>query len=994
MTALFCDLVDSIGMSLRLDAEQLLRVLDIYFKHCDAIVADHGGYLARFMGDGILAYFGYPQANEDDAANAVSAGLAILDTIGSLDLALETPLQARVGIATGLVVVSDRISRANSRTTEIVGKTPNLAARLQSVAAPGRIVIADSTRRVTRGAFTYRDLGTISLKGFTKPLQAWEVASSGVAESRYRAHQQGEALPFVGRKHELDLLVRAWTDARVGNGQVIQLIGEAGIGKSRLIEALEQRIAGDAHVRMRLFCSPQHSDSTLYPVIEQLQRAASFARQDTAMVRADKLFQLLGQSGEPDETTFAALAALLSIPLGRSTRLDTMTPEKRKEVTMAALLYQFTRLSASVPIVMILEDAQWIDATSLELLQLFVEQAREHQFLLIISARPEFKRRWTDVPFVTTLYLERLDPSSSEELCKQAAGNFLPDSLLRQIVERSDGIPLYLEELTRAVVESLQLGDDETADTSIEDEVPIPLSLYDSLVARLDRLGTARQIANIGAVIGRKFNGDLLAAVASRMGVELNSGLRRLIRSGLVSQSGRPPASSFLFRHALIRDAAYDSLLRSDRQIIHSEIGGVLRAKFPDLIETEPEIAAYHLSHSRTPFEAIPYWEKAGQRATLRAAHGDATVHYTAALDLIKRQAEGPEREQHELSILLPLAISLSSSRGYAVDEVRDALTQARNICDRLGNVSTLYPVLRGLCTFHITRNDLDIAEELARRCIGIGQQSENIPYLIEGYNALGYVLFGRGELEQARIYLELALCIYDKNEHLGLAFPTEQDPKMTCASLLTLTLHLQGASARAATECEQSVAWARRLNRPFDLAYALVFASQYCTLSKNYLQAKEFAEESMTISQAHGFGLWYLCAQLELGCALTHLGQIEEAISILEPGVARWAEIGCKFNSCFNMGELAVCYAAAGHLELARRTIDIAIERPGNDGDLAYLSRLYRIRADILAKAPAPDWGQIERDLRQAISIARSQGAAMLESEALVQLKEILPSQ
>jgi class 3 adenylate cyclase/tetratricopeptide (TPR) repeat protein len=991
MTALFADLVNSVGIAVRLDPEELMRIRDSYLECCDEIITEHGGYLAQFLGDGILAYFGYPRATEDDAADAVSAGLAILDAVGRLDVAPEAPLQARVGVATGLVVVSERVSRAKDRTVELIGKMPNLAARLQSIARPGALVIADSTRRITRGRFTYNDLGRVSLKGFTKPVQAWEVTQSSTA-SRYRARLQGEPLPFVGREGELEILVRSWGKARAGRGQVVEIIGEPGIGKSRLIETLEQRLAGDRPIRVRWFCSPQHGDSALHPVIEQLQRAASIKRQDAATARLDKLRRLIGQSDESGEVNLAAFAALLSIPLDRPSALDTLTPEKRKEVTMAALLAQFAQLSAARPVMMIVEDLHWVDATTLELLQLIAQRTGECPVLLIITTRPEFRPRWTEVSFVT-LNLGRLDPDNSEELCKQAAGNALPDSVARQIVERSDGNPLYVEELTRAVVESLESGEDETSDRSVDSAPGIPLSLHDSLVARLDRLGAARRIANIGAVIGRRFSYDLLSAVASKPDAELRSSLHQVVLSGLVGQSGLPPTSSYLFRHALIRDAAYDSMLRTDRQTLHGRVGSVLRDKFPDLVETEPEMAAYHFSRSGAPVEAIPYWEKAGQRATSRGAHGDAAVHYGAALDLVRKQHEGVEREQRELSLLIPLVISLSSSRGYSVDEVREVLTLARNICDRLGNVSTLYPILRGLCTFHIVRSDLDIAEELARRCIRIGEETTNIPYLIEGHNALGYVLYGQGELEQARIHLERALHLYEENEDSSLVFPTEQDPKMTCACLLAFILHLQGDIAAAAARHEQSVAWARKLNRPFDLSYALLFASYYRTLSKNYLQAKALAEEAMNVSQTHGFGLFYITDQLALGIAIAHLGQIEEAIRILESAFAGLAAIGSKYLVCFCLGELASCYAVADRLELARTTIDAAIHQAMTVGDRAYLSFLHRIRADIMAKAPKPDWDQVERELRQAILVARAQGAVTLEAEAWALWNKIFPN-
>jgi class 3 adenylate cyclase/tetratricopeptide (TPR) repeat protein len=990
MTVLFADIMNSVGIMIRLDPEEMLRINDAYHEVCDEIITEHGGYLAKFLGDGILAYFGYPRASEDDAPNAVTAGLAILDAIGRLDVPSQGRLQARVGIATGLVVVSDRVSRAKDRTVEIVGNVPNLAARLQSIARPGALVVADSTRQITRGRFSYHDLGMESLKGFTDPIQVWEVGQSSITGSRQPAHLHGEPLTFVGRDGELDMLARIWGKVRAGQGQVVKIIGDPGIGKSRLIETLEQRLAGDPPIRVRWFCSPQHRDSAFHPVVEHLQRAASIERRDSATVRTSKLRHVINQSGEPDGTNMAALAALLSIPLERPSLLDTLTPAKRKEVTMVALLAQFAHLSAAGPVMMIVEDLQWIDATTLELLHLIVQRTCEYPVLLIITARPEFRPRWTELSFVTILNLGRLDPDSAEKLCRQAAGNAVPDAVLRQIIERSDGIPLYVEELTRTIVESLESGQDDTSRRSMNGAIAIPLSLHDSLVARLDRLGPARRIANIGAVIGRKFNYELLCAVALEPDEDLRSGLRQLTRSGLVSQTGLPPTSSYLFRHALIRDAAYDSLLRTDRQTLHRMIAAVLRDKFADLVETEPEMAAYHLSQSGTPDEAIPYWEKAGQLATLRAAHADAAAHYGAALDLIRAQDEGAERARRELSLLVPFAISLSSSRGYSVDEVRVALTRARNICDRLGNVSALYPILRGLCTFHIVRDDLDIAEELARRCIKIGEETMNIPYLIEGDNALGYVLHARGEFNQARIHLERALRLYDENEDSGLLFPTEQDPRIAAASLLASTLHFQGDIAAAAAKSQQCVSRARMLNRPFDLVYALVYASYYCIFNKNYLRAKALAEEAMEISQTHGFGLWHLVAQVGLGSATAHLGQFEEAIKIFEASLPRWDLTGCKNNVCLGIGELAFCYAAADRLELARITIDDAVSRATNTGERRHLSRLHRIRANIMAKAPKPDWEQVERELRQSISIAQSQDAATLEAEARAQWNEI----
>jgi class 3 adenylate cyclase/predicted ATPase len=988
MTALFCDLIDSVRMSVRLDPEELLRVLDLYRSLCEDIITRHGGFIARFIGDGILAYFGFPRANEDDAANAVRAGLDLVASIGNLDIQGEDALKARVGIGTGLVVVHD-----NTRTTEAVGRMPNLAARLQSVARPSSVVIADSTRRVTRGMFVYNDLGRMSLKGFSYPVQVWEVVAPTTDVSRFQARLLGDPPPFVGRLPELDLLFERWHTARCGRGQVVQIIGDPGMGKSRLTEALQERLADDPHTRVRWFCSPQYTDSALYAVIDQLERASSITRQDPPQVKLNKLARVVGDPAKPDETALAALASLLSIPLGQPSPLDTVTPEKRKEVVLATLLAEFTRLCATGPVLMVVEDAHWIDATTLELLDLVVREAALHPALLIITARPEFRSHWANIPYATTIKLGRLDPGSAEALCTHVADGALSADVLHQIVLRCDGVPLFAEELTKTVVESIDPTDDDTVDSGGDRAAAIPNSLYDSLVARLDRLGQARQIANIGAVLGRRFNYDLLAAVLEQPDRALRPALRHLIESGLVSQIGAPPASSYLFKHALIRDAAYESLLRADRQKLHGQISGVLLTKFVEITETEPELVAYHLSQSGATADAVPYWEKAGQRAASRAAHNDATAHYSAALEIVRKQEDTMERTQRELSLLIPLAISLSSSRGYAADEVRDVLTQAREICDLLGNVSVLYPVLRGLCTFSIVRSDLVVAEELARRCITIGEETGIVPYLIEGYNPLGFVLAGRGKLEPARIHLERAVRLYDENEHLGLAFPTEQDPRIAAGALLTVTMHLQGDAAGARTTNEQSLAKARALNQPFDLVFVLYYTSLYCALREDFAAAGDLSEEILTISRTHGFRLFILCGQLIRALVTASRGNLAEAITMLEVTLTEFSAMGVRYLICYYAGQLAGFYASVGRMELACTTIDAAISQAIDNDDLTFLSTLHRIRAEIIAKNPNPEWSLVERELNQAILVARSQGAATLEAEASARLS-IIPRQ
>jgi class 3 adenylate cyclase/tetratricopeptide (TPR) repeat protein len=989
MTVLFCDIVGSTAISAGLDPEELLRILNLYQASCDEVIAQHRGYIASYMGDGVLAYFGYPHADENDAANAVRAGLALRDAIRELDVQADASLEVRIGVATGLVVVSDLVSRGEVREAGIVGDTPNLAARLQSVAPPGTVTIAESTWRLTRGLFNCRSLGTLALKGFANPVRALEVIEATGVGSRSRARIEEEATPFVGRQREAEMLIETWAEARAGRGQVVLVSGEAGIGKSRLLENLDLRLAGEPHLRMRWFCSPNHSDRPLRPLIEQMERAARFGHGDPAPVKLAKLKALLSQTGEPDEEAMTTLASLLSIPLSGPSALDAATPEKRKEVTFAALLARIARLSEAKPVLMIAEDLHWIDATSLELLDLLVRRAQDLRIMVVATFRPAFRARWTDLPGVTILEPGRLDDDSTREICSHIAGESLPPDVLRQIVARCDGIPLFAEELTKTVVEA-SAADQGLGATAAGRAAAIPLSLHDSLVARLDRLGPARQVANIGAAIGRSFQYDLLAAVAAKPAAELRPALRELTRSGLVKRRGMPPASTYVFKHVLIRDAAYESLLKSDRQKLHGLIASVLQTRFPDLPASAPELLAYHLSQGGAAAEAIPYWEQAGLNAASRAAHVEAVGHVRAALDLLRQLPDDDAKAGRELMLLVRLALSLSSSQGYVAQEVRDVLTEARAVCDRLGNVAVLYPVLRGICTFSIVSNDLAVAEEMAQRCLQISEQTGQPEHRIEADTPLAYVLVARGEYRQGQQHLERALRLYAENLGRGLVFPTEQDPKVACLSLLAFARQVQGDVAAGAAASREAVAFARSLKRPFDLAYALVWVSFYEAICGNFPQAKRFGAEAMELSEKHGFGLLLQAARLNHATAIGHLGEGERAIEALQTTLAEWRRIGARYTATAHIGHLALLQAASGRFEEALSTVDSAIAQAFAVGDLFYLSALHRIRADILGKLPGSSPELVAAELERAISVARTQGAATFEAAAAARLRHL----
>ena len=588
LTVMFCDLVNSTVLSARLDPEDMRDVLRVYHDGCASVVSRFEGFVAKYMGDGVLVYFGYPHAHEDDAERAVRAGLALVKAIGAtvLPLSGELKLQIRVGIATGLVVV---------------GETPNLAARLQGLAAPNAVVIAADTRRLTGGLFEYRDLGAATLKGFADLVQAWQVVGPSAIESRFEAlHAASTTTPLIGRDEELDLLMRRWQQAKEGDGRVVLLSGEPGIGKSRVTEAIEERLNREPHVRLRFFCSPYHGDAALHPIVSQLEHAAGFERDDNAERRLGKLEAILAPSTRDMKQATALLADLLSIGGDRYPPLN-LNPQRRKEETLEALFAQLAGLAARRPVLMVFEDVHWIDPISLELLELAVERVSSLRVLLVMTFRPEFQSPWTGDAHVTTLALNRLGRQHGAELVKRLTGNKqLPSAILDQITAHADGVPLFVEELTKAVLESGLLRDagDQYVLTGPVPPLAIPTTLHASLMARLDRLAPIREVAQIGAAIGREFSYELLAALVPLPESTLQEAVERLVHSELVFCRGRPPSATYTFKHALIRDAAYATLLRSRRQELHARIAQVLEDRFPETVELHPEILAHHWSQA------------------------------------------------------------------------------------------------------------------------------------------------------------------------------------------------------------------------------------------------------------------------------------------------------------------------------------------------------------------------------------------------------------
>jgi class 3 adenylate cyclase len=782
VTVMFSDLVGSTALSARMDPEDLREVISAYQKRVAETVQRFGGFVAKYMGDGVLIYFGYPQAHEDDAEQAVRTGLELIAAVTALKA--PAPLQTRIGIATGVVVVGDLIGSGEAQERGIVGETPNLAARLQGIAEPNMVVIADGTRKLLGNLFELQDLGPKDLKGIAGPVRAWSALRTSLAEGRFEALHATGLTALIGRQEERELLLRRWSTAKTGEGQVVLLSGEAGIGKSRLTAALLERLASEPHTRLRYFCSPQHTDSAFYPIIGQMERAAGLQRDDTSLAKLGKLDALLAQTST-SKGDMALLAELLSLPNdGRYPALD-VSPQQRRQRTLEALTGQLGRLASQHPVLMIFEDVHWIDPTSLEALKRSVDQIKALSALLIVTFRPEFVAPWVGQSQVTSITLNRLGERDAAAIVASLAGNKeLSADVLAEIVERTDGIPLFVEEMTKAVLEAESESAAQKATAAVpSSSVAVPASLHASLMARLDRLGPAKEVAQIGAVIGREFSHALLAAVVSEPEADLQSTLERLTAAGLLLQQGVPPNATYLFKHALIQDAAYGTLLRGPRRALHARIAETLENQFADIAETQPELVARHCTEAGLIEKAAGVWGKAGQRSLARSALVEAAGQLTRALDQIKMLPSTPALRRETINLQVAFATVLFHVKGYTAPETiaaferADAMIQeAEALGERPEDELLRFSVLYGQWTGNFTSGNLERATEIAKQFLAAAERQTRSAPLLLAHRVMGGSLAILGELQAARLHLDQAVALYVAAEHRSLATRFGQD--------------------------------------------------------------------------------------------------------------------------------------------------------------------------------------------------------------------------
>ena len=809
----FCDLVDSTPIAAKLDPEDFGEIINEFQSTCAKVISSFDGYTARFMGDGVLAYFGYPRAQEDDAGRAVRAALRLVEAVGLLKpKKLNERLRSRVGIATGLVVIDTLLGSAVSEQAAF-GETPNLAARLQGAAEANSILIAESTFKLVSRQFIFSPEKTRQLKGIEKPVRTWTVISESAVESRFGSNHSEALTPFVGRIDEIELLVKLWERTKRPEGQVALISGEAGIGKSRLVEALHEALSNERHVAVRYQCSPYHTNSPLRPVINQIEFSAGFERDDNPQTRLAKLETFLNSSSAASNSDFALYGDLLSIPGAARHPIAEMTPRKSKELTISALIRYLLKLSESRPLLLIVEDAHWIDPTTLELLDRLIQDMHASKVYVLVTTRPDFVAPWGDLPNSTNIRLNRLSREHCAALLRNMTdGKELPIEVHEHIVSKTDGIPLFVEELTRTVLESgiMAEQDDRFTMSGALPTLAIPATLQDSLMSRLDRLGSSREIAQIGAALGRTFPHQLIAAVAPISEAALRNSLDQLTAADLIYRRGEPPDATYIFRHALVQDVAYESLLRSRRSQLHSRISDVLTGQFMQSVETEPEIMAHHLARAGRIEEAIAYLRKAGERAIRRSANVEAIRHLQRGLELLKQLPESSERQQVQLGIDVILGQALIAGRGYAASETRDVLLRAKELLHVLTEPSDRFAVLYGIWACYYVGGEVRLQQAAASEFLAAAEKADDTAALCIAHRALGTTYVTMGEFATGRWHLEQARSLYDPDRHSALPLPIRTGYRHHCTLLSMLGL----MASRSDPACVRGCARGDRLCR------------------------------------------------------------------------------------------------------------------------------------------------------------------------------------
>lgn len=1006
LTVMFCDLVGSTALSAQLDPEELREIVRAYQQTCAEIINRHEGYIAQYLGDGLLVYFGYPTAHEDDARRAVRAGLEISEAfrkqgVRYREQGKHNPLQVRIGIHTGLVVVGEIGTEGRSEQLAL-GETPNLAARIQGIAAPDSVVISAATARLVQGYFTVQELGPQSFKGIPQRVRVYRVLRESGLQSRFHVARTTGLTPLVGREQEAGLLLQQWEQAKEGVGHGVLICGEAGIGKSRLVQAFIDGIAKEPHTRLVCRGSSYYQQSALYPVIDLLQRVMEFQRDDSPEQKLDKLERNSSQFSSLASETRACIASLLSLPASRFP-LPPMPPQRLRQKILESLLAWLLASATRQPSLVIVEDLHWIDPSTLELIALLIDQLPTTSILLFLTFRPEFSPPWSSRSHLTTLTVPRLRRQHVKKMAENVAGGKqLPPDVLRHLVGKTDGIPLFVEELTKMVVESGLL---KTTNNHYELTGPlptaIPATLYDSLMARLDRLSTVKEVAQLSATIGREFPYEVLRALSSLDDATLQRELEKLVEAELLYQHGFPPQATYVFKHALIREAAYQSLLKSTRQQYHRQIAQVLAERFPELAESQPELLAHHYTEADLLPQAVPLWLQAGHKAMQRFANEEAIAHFNKGRELVAFLPMTPERVRQEIALCVSLGGPLIVLKGYAAAEVEATCSRARDLCAQIGETPEAFPALLGLFAFYAVRAELGTALTLTEQLLKVAQQAQDRALLLAAHTSIGIPLFWSGELSSARKHWEDALVLYEPH-HDRLYFGI-QDFGVTSLCYVAMALWMLGYPDQAAKRNAEALALAQQLSHPFSLAWATNWAARRSQYRRESHVVQEQAEALLALSNEYGFSQFVAHGTVLKGWAFANLGREEEGLTLMHNGLDALRSTGAELSCPWFQALLAETYGKLGRFEAGLEVVADALAIVQKSEERASEPELYRLSSEFLLglrdqercagknDSPASSFAaDAEASLLKAVDICRRQHSKSYELRASMSLARL----
>jgi class 3 adenylate cyclase/predicted ATPase len=993
LTVMFVDLVGSTALSAALDPEEMGAAIRVYQNAVAGETLRFEGHIAKFMGDGVLAYFGWPQAHEDDAERAVRAGLALVQTVAALEVAGRR-LAARIGIATGLVVVGERVGEGEAQERAVVGETPNLAARLQALAPPGSVVISQATRRLVGDLFELTDLGPTQIKGFAEPVAAFQVQGEGSADGRFEALHGHRLTPLIGRENQLAMLLERWSWAKDGDGQVVLIAGEAGIGKSRLLRALREKLTDEPHIAISHLCSAYHTNSALHPIVAQLERAADFASHDEPADRLAKLEALLAQGAEQLDEATPLFGALLGVPTDERYRGLNLTPQRQKQRTFEVLIEQLAGLARKRPVLQLYEDLHWADPSTLELLDMVVERARVLPVLIVMTHRPQFTPPWSGQAHVTALPLNRLGRRQGAAMALQVTGGkALPPEILDQILERTDGVPLFLEELTRTMLESGLLTDagDHYELAGPLPPLAIPANLHDSLMARLDRLATVKELAQIGAVIGREFSHELLAVVADRPQEQLEIGLDQLVDSELVFRRGSPPDATYSFKHALVKDAAYQSLLKSRRQQLHARVAQVFEERFPGVVETQPELLAYHLTEAGLDAPAADAWARAGRAALGRSAMREAANSLSRAVGLLRGMPSSPDRQRLELELLGGLGVALTNTLGPASSEAQAAHERADHLSQELGDREGRFRARWNLWRVYNVRAEFDSAVAAGDALLAEAQADGDADHEVQARHALFASRLFRGDLEATCHHVDHMLALYEVGRHGTQALTFGGHDARECGLTQSSTaLFLLGYPERALARNAEGIAHAMALGQPQVVVHAHNWGSMLLQLVGELEELDRRTILLARLVDEHGLAIYYPEARILAAWRAVQEERDHRAAEEMRNFLDRRAAMGTVSIHTYFLMLLADAWLRLDRPDEALAAIKEGLARAEAKGEHLCTAELHRLRARACLARNAPDAQVAEAALAAALAAARHQSSRIFELRAACDLARL----